>query len=330
MALAGAPLTLRGSVELAPWLEKLTARSTDLLAFGAEVLTPVASWNDQWTFTAAGVPSFKINVQTDAYDAVYHSNLETKDLVDFGHLAKIAKWIFRAIEDLDAELPPISLEARAREIEAAWKADDVGAYGTDPEVVSRFDRAVAAFGRAAAGFEAGRATVPAESTAAVNAGLLAIEKTLNVALTALSPAEDDSTVYPYQTVLRDLKGLDAALAALGAARPDRAAALKALHGVYLTRLGVTFSHPVYLRYIARLDPSFERIKWGAQGHLPRPLDVVPEYRLIEAGKAAQAADSLRPKRDALASDLSERLSRMAEALEQATAAAAALLESRAR
>jgi hypothetical protein len=324
MALAEAPLTLRSTPELRPWLEALTARSKDLLAFGAEVITPVNSWNDQWTFTAAGVPSFKINVQTDAYDTVYHSNLETRDLVDFGHLAKIAKWIFRAVEDLDAGLLPISLGARAAEIAAAWKTDDVGGAGADPAVAARLDRAVGAFERAAAAFEAAKPAVPAARIGEVNAGLLAVEKTLNAALTGLSPADDDATVFPYQSVLRDLRGVDAALAALRASPPDLEAALKALRGVYLTRLGIAFSHPVYERYIGRLDPQAESLAWGAQGRLPAPLDVVPEFRLVEAGEAAGAAAGLRPKREALAAELDGGLGAMAEALERAAAATAGL------
>ncbi|HSQ79281.1 MAG TPA: M28 family peptidase, partial [Candidatus Bathyarchaeia archaeon] len=325
MALKEAPLTLRASPELKPWLEALTARSTDLLAYGAEILTPVASWNDQWTFTAAGVPSFKINVQTDAYDTLYHSNLETQALVDFDRLAKTAKWIFRAVGDIDGGLLPYSLKTLAADLAAAWTADGTETAGADPAAVLRAGAAIGSFGRAAAAFEAARPAIPAERIAAVNAGLLAAEKTLNTALVALAPAEDDATVFPYQPVLKDLRGVEEALKALGAPRPDTAAALKALTGVYLTRLGIAFSHPVYLRYIARLDPAFERIHWGAQGHLPKPLDVVPEYRLIEAGRYVQAAAGLRPKREALAADLSERLSRMAEALEQAAASTAGLL-----
>ena len=324
MALNGAPLTLRSTPELKPWLETLTSRSSDLLAYGVEWLTPVNSWNDQWTFTAAGIPSFKMNVQTDEYDKLYHSNFETSALVDWGHLARIAKFIFRAAAELDAGLLPYSLEARAEDLAGAWKGDRVGGSGADPAIVSRVGKALESFGRAAAAFEAERSSIPAGRAAAVNAGLLAVEKTLNSALTGLSPADDDLTVYPYQSVLRDLRLLDAALAALAAAPPDRDAALKALGGAYLTRLGIAFSYPVYLRYIARLDPAFERINWGAQGHLPRPLDVVPQYRLVQAGETVRAAAELRPKRQALAADLDDRLARMADVLERAAAATADL------
>ncbi len=324
MALEGAPLSLRSTPELKPWLERLTSRSSDLLAYGVEWLTPVNSWNDQWTFTAAGIPSFKMNVQTDEYDKLYHSNLETSALVDWAHLARIAKFIFRAAAELDAGLLPYSLEARAEDLAGAWKGDGVGGSGADPAIVSRVDKALESFGRAAEAFEAERSSISAGRTAAVNAGLLAVEKTLNSAFTALSPADDDLTVYPYQSALRDLRLLDAALAALAAAPPDKDAALKAFGGAYLTRLGITFSYPVYLKYIARLDPAFERINWGAQGHLPRPLDVVPQYRLVQAGEIGRAVAELRPKRQALAADLNDRLSRMADVLERAAAATADL------
>ena len=320
MALKGAPLTLRSTPELKPWLERLTSRSSDLLAYGAEMLTPVNSWNDQWTFTAAGIPSFKMNVQTDEYDKLYHSNFETSALVDWAHLARIAKFVFRAAAELDTGLLPYSLEARSEDLARAWKGDRAGGSGADPAIVSRVDRALTSFGRAAADFEAERSSISAARTAAVNAGLLAVEKTLNSALTGLSPADDDLTVYPYQSVLRDLRLLDAALAALAAAPPDKDAALKALGDAYLTRLGITFSYPVYLKYIARLDPAFERINWGAQGHLPRPLDVVPQYRLVQAGEIGRAVTELWPKRQALAANLNDRLAGTADVLERAAAA----------
>jgi len=323
MALEGAPLTLRASPELRPWLERLIARSSDLLLYGAEVLTPVSAWNDQWTFTAAGIPSFKMNVQTDAYDAIYHTNLDSPALVDYAHLARIAKFVFRAAGELDHGPLPYSLTARGEDLASALKADDIGGAGADPEVVSRLNRAVEAFGRAAAAIDAAAPALGGRDALAANAALLDAEKVLNSGLTAVSPAEDDATVYPYQPILRDLRGISSALAALRSAPPDKAAALKALSGVYLTRHGIAFSHPVYLKQLARLDPAFERIAWGAQGHLPKPLDVVPEYRQIEAGESGQAIASLEPKERSLAAELDARLDRMAGILERSAVLAGA-------
>jgi hypothetical protein len=265
-----------------------------------------------------------MNVQTDDYDKLYHSNLDTSALVDWDHLARIAKFVFRAAVELDAGLLPYSLEARARDLAGAWKADRVGAAGADPAIVSRVDKALESFGRAAAAFEAGRSAISAGRTAAVNSGLLAVEKALNIALTGLSPADDDLTVYPYQSVIRDLRRIDEALAALAAAPPDMQAALKALGSVYLTRLGIAFSYPVYQKYIARLDPAFARINWGAQGHLPPPLDLVTAYRKIQARDPSGARAELEAVRRTLLSFLKERLETMAEVLGSATSQIQAL------
>jgi len=318
MAVKGAPLGLRSNPELKPWLERLASRSPGLLPHGFELLTPVNSWNDQWTFTAAGIPSVKLDATTSEYEALYHSDFETQDIVDWPYLAKIAKFAFRAAAELDGGLLPYSLKARADDLAAALKTDKLEDSGAGLETISRLERALAAFGRAAAAHESGATPAPADRIEEVNAGLLAVEKALNSAFTALSPADDDITVYPYQSVLRDLRKVDAALAALTGGRPDPAAALKALSETYLTRLGFDFSHPVYLKHISRLDPGFDRINWGGQGHLPKPLDVMPQYRKIQAGDHAGARTDLEAKRRRLIIELNERLEKMAGVLEWAT------------
>jgi Iap family predicted aminopeptidase len=318
MAVKGAPLGLRSNPELKPWLERLASRSPGLLPHGFELLTPVNSWNDQWTFTAAGIPSVKLDATTSEYEALYHSDFETQDIVDWPYLAKIAKFAFRAAAELDGGLLPYSLKARVDDLAAALKTDKLEDSGAGLETISRLERALAAFGRAAAAHASGATPVPADRIEEVNAGLLAVEKALNSAFTALSPADDDITVYPYQSVLRDSRGIDAALAALTRGRPDPAAALKALSETYLTRLGFDFSYPVYLKHISRLDPGFDRINWGGQGHLPKPLDVMPQYRKIQAGDHAGARTDLEAKRRRLIIELNERLEKMAGVLEWVT------------
>jgi hypothetical protein len=318
MAIKGAPLALRSNPELRPWTEGLASRHKDLLPYGAEPLIPVNSWNDQWTFTAAGVPSVKFETSGEDYDKLYHSNFETAALVDWDYLGKVAKFAFRAAKELDSGLLPYSLKARADDLAAAAKKDDLISAGADPAAVSRLEAAVGAFGRAAAAFDSRPGTFPAGRIDTVNAGLLEIEKAVNSGLTALSPPDDDATIYPHELVLRDLRGINAALAALKTPRPDRAAALKALAGVYFTRLGLIFSYPVYQKHLERLDPGYGLITWGGQGQLPKPVDVVPQYRMIEAGKTAVAAAELEAKRRALVDDLNARLLRMSGVLEQAT------------
>jgi aminopeptidase YwaD len=324
MGVRGAPLALRSSPELRAWTGKLAARHPEDLPFGAKAIASVSSWNDQWPFTAAGIPSVKLDTIDDAYEKLYHSDFETAASIDWDYLAKIARFLFRMIRDLDGGMLPYSLKARADDLSAALKTDDLLKAGADPAVVSRLDVAVASFGRAAAAFEARTGAVPAARIADANAVLLEIEKAVNSGLTALSPADDDATIYPHELVLRDALGLGGALAALENAVPDRAAALKALAGTYLTRLGIRFSHSVYQKHIARLDPGFDLITWGGQGHLPKPLDVVPEYRMVEGGEYASAIAGLAAKRGVLIDDLNRRLAGMAGLLERVTPRVAAV------
>jgi Iap family predicted aminopeptidase len=318
MAVKGAPLNLRSNPELKPWLEGLAARHPALLPHGSEAVTPVSSWNDQWTFTAAGIPSVKLGTYNDEYDKAYHSNFETSALVDWAYLAKIAKFAFRAVERLDDGLLPYTLTARADDLAAVVKKDELLAAGADAAAVSRLAAGVDTFRRAAAAFDASAATTPAGAISLVNSGLLEIERAINTGFTAVSPADDDATVYPHQQVLKDTQGINAALAALKAAKPDAAVALKALAGTALTRLGIVFSYPVYLKHIARLDPGYDRCTWGAQGHLPKPLDVVPQYRKIQAGDYAGAIAELEATRRTLIEALDQRLTELAGVLEQVT------------
>jgi len=318
MAVKGAPLSLRSNPELKPWLEKLASMSSKLLPYKAEFLTPVNSWNDQWTFTAAGVPSVKFETFSDDYDKLYHSNFETSELVDWDYLAKIAKFAFRAVLRLDDGLLPYNLSARADDLAAAVKTDELIKAGAEAAPVSRLAAALGAFRAAAAAFDSAAGSIPAAKIETANGSLLAIEKALNGGLTALSPADDDATVYPHQVALKNARGIDAALAALKSAKPDRGAALKALAGTSLTRLGLAFSPAVYRKQLARLDPAFDRITWGAQGHLAKPLDVLPEYRKVEAGDYAGAIAGLEAKRRTELARLDERLARMAGLLESVT------------
>jgi len=318
MAIKDAPLTLRSNPELGPWLEGLASRHHDLTPHGSEAITPVSSWNDQWTFTAAGIPSVKVSTPSDEYDTSYHSNFETAELVDWAYQAKIAKFVFRAVAGLDDGLLPYSLEARADDLVANASKDELLGAGADAAIVARLAAAVEAFRTAAAAFDSRAEAIPPSAIESANGSLLEIERAINAGFTALSPAEDDATVYPHQAVLKDAQGINAALAALRAPAPDAAAALKALEGTYLTRIGIVFSWPVYLKHIARLDPGHELITWGAQGQLPEPLDVIPEYRKIQSGDIAGAIEGLEAKRGELTRELNQRLAGMAGLLEQVT------------
>ncbi len=319
MAVKGAPLGLRSNPELQPWLKALAERSPDLVPNGFELLKPVNSWNDQWPLTASGIPSVKFETSDEEYDKLYHSSRETADLVDWDYLARLAKLAFRMAGELDDGLLPFSLPARADDLAAAVNADELSAAGADPAAVSRLVSGVAAFKSAAAGFDAASKAIPAAGIEPANALLLSVEKDINSGFTALSPADDDVTIYPHQGLLREALGLRKALAELKAAKPDRAAALEALSGTGMTRFGTLFSYPVYQKQLARLAPGSPRLGFGELGHLPEPLDVMPQYRKIESGDAAGAVPELESALGARLAILDRRLIEMAAVLERVTA-----------
>jgi hypothetical protein len=64
--------------------------------------------------------------------------------------------------------------------------------------------------------------------------------------------------------------------------------------------------------------SYYRINWGAQGKQVNYVDVMPEYRSIQAGDYAVALAGLVPMRDAEVADLNARLLKMSDVLESVT------------
>lgn len=319
MAVKGAPLGLRSNPELQPWLKKLVARHPDLVPNGFEPLTPVNSWNDQWPFSASGIPSVKFETLDDTYDKLYHSNFETATLVDWDYLAKLAKFAFRIVGGLDHGLLPYSLEARADDLAAAVNADELAAAGADPALVSRLVVGVSAFKASAVAFEKASVSLPAAKVDSTNAALLSVEKDINSGFTALSPADDDITIYPHQAILKEVQGLRKALDVLKATKPDRVAALEALAGTGMTRYGIRFSYPVYQKQLSRLAPGFPRLGFGELGQLPEPLDVMSQYRKIESGDTAGAVPELEAALRTRLTLLDKKLDEMAAVLERVAA-----------
>ena len=322
MALKDAPLEFTASPELKPWLEGLTAANPDLTpnGTGTGVSIPVNSWNDQWTFTAAGAPSVEFATSNERYTTLYHSNYEEMSLIDWAYMADIAKLVFRAQKSIDTGVLPYSLKTRADHLAENVSADELLTAGADPAAVTRLTTAMTAFDAAAISLQDNAAGL---SPASANPVLLRVEKKINRGMTALTPW--DVTIYPHQQVMWDVEGMNAAIAALSADPVDADAAFTALSGTYLTWYGMNFSYPVFLQELTRRDPAYYRINWGGQGHLPKPLDVMPEWRQIGTGDYAGAISGLKTERDFYLSDLNVRLGDMARVLEKVTPQIEALM-----
>ena len=307
------------SPELQPAVADVVASNAKLKGPGLPTrLYPVVGTNsDEWPFTAAGIPSVLLVGAPDSwFPWNYHTTNDTIDKVDWAFFGTCVKLMHRVGVRLDEPLVPYSLAARADQLGATVDARELVAAGASTTAVDRLMTALRDFTAASHELEARRATLPASSWPQASAQLMAVEKLLSSNLTALSWWDD--TIYPHEQVLWDLQGVNAAIAALDRSQPQAKAALDALAGVGYSYYGLLASEPVYLHELARHDPGYWAIAWGGQGHLPEPIDVMPEYRLAEAGDAWAALIGLRSERARQIEQLDGRLTRIAEVLEAAT------------
>jgi Iap family predicted aminopeptidase len=312
-----AALQFRPVPEIRPWLLAQIAAHPALFPYGTTVDKTVASWNDQWTFTAAGVPSLYFGTNDDYEGShFYHTQFDTPGLIDWKYLGMNSKFEFMVAKAFDSGLLPFDPAARADHLGATVDDTRLLAAGADAAVVSSLSANLTAFKTAAAAYNGRKASLAASKIPAVNAGLLRIEKDMNKSWIALGPY--DGTIYPHQQVLIDVEGLKTAVDELQKPAPDKDVALGGLGNVDLTWYGQNFSHATYVKELTRHDPSYYRITWGGQGHLPVPLDVMPEYNQIVAGHYAAALSSLQPKLTAEVTELNARLTAISDLLASLT------------
>jgi Iap family predicted aminopeptidase len=278
------------------------------------LLTPPDCGFDQWPFHAAGIPSVTLKGRPLSWNPWYaHCQNDTIDTVDWPYFGTCAKFMYRMVEAVDQPVPPYSLVARADEIAGLVDAGELVAAGADRAVVARLTDALAAFDAAATAYDARRDDIPAATQGAASRKLLEVEKRLNSNFTALSWWDD--TTYPHEQVLWDLEGVSAAVGNLQHPNPQQGQALRALDEVGYTWYGTNFSPAVYYHELDRHDPDYWGISWAGQGHLPQPIDVMPEYWQIQAGDYSGALTGLLAEQDRQKTELDRRLADMAAVLE---------------
>lgn len=304
------------SPDFAPYLKAETAANASLLTYGSHVGTVMSTWNDGWTFAAAGVPTVSIgSVPPNTDNGRYHSQYMQMDELNWPWIANISKFVFRAYSHFnDGSLLPYNMKAQADNLANAVVADDLTKAGAAPAAISRVESDVTAYQNACAAYETRASSIPPRHYAKVDRGLRRIEKTSGLEFTGQTPFE--TTVWRHSQSLLDVQCLDAAIGALQT--NDTASALGALAGVDWTYIGLMVSHPVYLQLLTRLDPSYDRVIWGAQGNPVWPLlDVMPQYKAIQAGTwNLQTIAQLAAMRDQDLTDLNARLNAMSAALEK--------------
>lgn len=335
-------LWMLASPEITPTLNATLAASSDLTltknATAPAVIGGPWSWNDQWTFSAAGVPSVSFWSQDNDYSGVvkrtmYHTQYDTPSQIDWTFLGNINKFEFRVARQFagNTALLPYDFVARSDDLAGALSAQVSSAtlgsltydgalqtYAQHP-VYDDFAAAVGRFHDAAADYEAGKGAIPAADVPPVNVRLMRIDKVLNKALTGLDWL--DNTSYPFAQTTFDIAMMGQAIAEVGNGSPGdqwQGNAAADVAAVGLMWYGTNFSHAVFAKELQRHRQSYYRICWGGQGHLDKFQDLTPEYNAILAGDAAGARSGLRAKLSVQQADLDLRLAAMTAALDKAS------------
>ena len=332
-------LWMLASPEVTPMLEDQLAASADLTltrnATQPSVIGQPWCWNDQWTFTAAGVPSVSFWSQDNDYSGdykttIYHTQYDTPSLINWPFLGDISKFEFRVAKQFDRGLLPYTLGARADDLAGAFTANVVADDPASPSVIEVIEDNVPeadydAFASAAKRFTldsqefdtiAGAGALPAANLPAINAQLMQIEKLVNSGFTALDAL--DNTTYPFDQITRDIYSMQAADDALDSATPDYDTAAGAVGGTGLMWYGTNFSRPVFKKVLQQHRQSYYHIAWGGQGHLEKYQDLTPEFNAILDEDAEMAMDLLDDDIAFQQSDLAVRIAAMTATLDEAS------------
>jgi Iap family predicted aminopeptidase len=318
-------LWMLASPEITPMIEEQLAASSDLMLTRNETKPSVIGqpwcWNDQWTFTAAGVPSVSFWSQDNDYSGVYkntiyHTQYDTASLINWPFFRDIAKFQFRVAKKFDKGLLPYQLSPRATDLAAALQApvvegeaeptvDGIIKGSVDKIAYIHFAAAVERFAVAAAGYDAIAGRIPAANRAAANAQLMRIQKLINTSFTSLDAL--DNTTYPFDQVSRDIHHIQAAIDALDGATPDYDTAAAEIATTGLMWYGTNFSEPVFKKILQQHRPTYYHVCWGAQGHLAKYQNMVPDYQAVLAEDAGAALDLLQHKLLVQQADLADRI-----------------------
>jgi hypothetical protein len=320
MAMTDALMETRATPEVKGTIDKVAAARPALVPNGYNVKN-VNCWNDQWTFTAAGVPSIYLRARTPEYGSKwYHSNYDTLELMDYEYMGKINKFTWSVLKRYDKKLLPYDLTARAADLAGSVDGNTLKAAGASVAKVDRLEAAIARFTARAAALKARAASIPPSRIVDANRKLMAVEKVINKGFTALDAWDD--TVYPHAQAQWDLEQINLAIAALEAEPADPGTALDALRAVGVTDpYALDFGYENYTLQLEMHKPGwYGGLFWGGQGQLSMYLDVVPAMNKIDAGMLAGSVASITVMRDALIMDLNKRIDRMSTTLDKANAA----------
>ncbi|MDQ6821541.1 MAG: M28 family peptidase [Actinomycetota bacterium] len=276
-------------VELAGWARSVcrAADAEGWLTSGWRVGPPVTG-TEQWPFLVAGVPGVASYCWETAFRRhTYHTPLDTPDLIDFDHLARLIR--LNALLLIEADTDPEAIHdhgARARRIVKV-----AAALGADGESLARAAHIH--------GHRRGR-----ETFTAVGRELHAIDAHGEIA-------------YPHTQAAADASHLDAALVAVRDGDDRRA--IRALEAVGSNRLTRVLGAEAFALHQAREQPDAPRLSWAAASHLTVSPNLWAELATLRGERGSRPSGpwleaSLRRHRAQVQRELRLRTQAMARAL----------------
>lgn len=260
--------------ELRPLLSRELGRSKQLLPYGF-ALFELYSWNEAWTFGAAGVPSLTFASAGPVYArTIYHTQFDTVDKIDFSYLRNLIVVETRFTLVLDQSLKVL--------YDFSVRVDTLG-KSLDYGMMSMFGYDSASLKQAYARLRsAWNAVANTRAPLSVDVYNMHLREAARVSLhdfTALSVW--DFTIYPHQQVENDAYYIGRSMDDLS--KGQWKSGLRFLEwwvaqSWYIPRLSkMWFQHEM-----SHHDPSYAKIAWGGQGHLAPYLDLWDVYMSIRS------------------------------------------------
>ena len=286
---AGDPMEVNVNQELRPFVTRMLGRMKSLTPYGA-VVFETYSWNELWTYNAAGVPGVTFSSASDTYGgSVYHTNLDTIDVIDFSYLRKTVEFVARFAVEVDRSfILPYDFTSRVKNLGDRLDYEAMASLlGTGDPTIGGVQRAFDRFGAAVSAYEAAKRDVPADRRDAFQGHAREAVRRSLTAFTGLNAW--DSTIYPHEQLETDAIHLGMAVDDLLRGRVQgglRHLEWWVAQTWYVPRMSyVPFTEEMDHHDPAKADGTVhlggaKEMLWGGQGHLAPYWNLWVEYRSI--------------------------------------------------
>jgi len=292
---AGDPLEVNVNQEFRPFIMRMLGRLNSLTPYGARVFETY-SWNELWTYAAAGVPGFTFSSSGDRYGrTIYHTDQDTIDKIDFGYLRKTIEFATRVFLELDrSALLPYDFGRRVDNLQDRLSYATMGQLlGRNDPVLRDVKDAMSRFKAASLAYDSVKGRVPADKIEEVHRH---VREAVRKSLTSFTGLNDwDFTIYPHEQLEMDAVHLGRAIADLR--RGEVRSGLRELEwwvaqSWYIPRMSYEpFTEEMDHHNISRADGTVhlggpKAIAWGGQGHLAPYWNLWKAYMSVRDKAAA--------------------------------------------